>query len=45
MVPSPSNIIMQKIYQRDLPDNAVLTEDRMWFELEVGGDKVNVVTP
>jgi ribonuclease Z len=45
MVPSPSNIIMQKIYERDLPDNAVLTEDRMWFELEVGGDKVNVVTP
>jgi ribonuclease Z len=45
MVPPPSNIIMQKIYQRDLPDSAVLTEDGMWFELVVGGDEVDVSFP
>lgn len=45
MVPPPSNLIMQKIYERDLPDNAVLTEDGMWFELVVGGDSVEVIYP
>ena len=45
MVPPPANIIMQKIYERDLPDNVVLTDDGMWFELEVGGDEVTVSYP
>ena len=42
MVPAPSNIIMEKIYQRDMPDNVVLSEDGMWFELAVGTDEVTI---
>ena len=45
MVPPPSNFVMQKIYERDLPDNVVLTDDGMWFELIVGDDEVTVYHP
>ena len=42
MVPAPSNIIMERIYQRDMPENVVLSEDGMWFELAVGTDEVTI---
>ena len=42
MVPAPTNIVMEKIYKNDLPDNVVLTEDGMWFTLQVGNDRVQV---
>jgi len=42
MVPAPSNFIMEKIYRRDIPDNVILTEDGMWFELAVGEEQVVV---
>ncbi|MDH3644501.1 MAG: MBL fold metallo-hydrolase [Gammaproteobacteria bacterium] len=45
LVPPPSNIIMRKIYERDLPDNAIITDDGMWFELRVGGTEVAVTYP
>ena len=42
MVPAPTNIVTEKIYKNDLPDNVVLTEDGMWFTLQVGNDRVQV---
>ena len=42
MVPPPANIVMEKIYERDLPDNVLLTNDGMWFTLPVGGDDIDV---
>jgi ribonuclease Z len=45
LVPPPANIVMENIYKRNLPDNVILTQDRMWFTLEVGDDEVNVDFP
>lgn len=42
MVPAPTNIVMEKIYKNDLPDNVVLTDDGMWFTLPVGSGRVQV---
>jgi ribonuclease Z len=42
LVPAPRNIVMQKIFERNLPENFVIAEDRMWFELPVGGTAINV---
>ena len=36
---------MEKIYERDLPDNVLLTNDGMWFTLPVGGDDIDVTQP
>jgi ribonuclease Z len=45
LVPPPRNFLMKKIFRRDLPDDAVITEDRMVFELPAGGDRIRVVAP
>ena len=45
MVPPQANIVMEKIYERDLPDNVLLTNDGMWFTLPVGGDDIDVTQP
>lgn len=45
LVPPPSNIIMQRIFERDLPDNTLITVDNMWFHLPADGDDIDVVWP
>lgn len=39
-VPAPSNLLMKKIYARNLPSDAVLTEDGMWFELPARSSEI-----
>ena len=33
LVPVPQNIVMEKIFMRNMPDNVVLVDDGDWFEL------------
>ena len=33
LVPAPANLIMSKIFERNLPENFVLANDGDWFEL------------
>ena len=41
LVPVPQNFIMELIFERNLPDNFIVTTDRMWFELPV--DKPDII--
>ncbi len=45
MVPPPRNYVMEKIFLRGLPENVVLTEDRMWFTLPAGSNEIEVRFP
>ncbi|MDG0992485.1 MAG: MBL fold metallo-hydrolase, partial [Luminiphilus sp.] len=45
LVPVPPNAILKTIFMRGAPDNFVLTEDRMWFELPVDSDEIVVHRP
>ena len=45
LVPSPINVLVEEIFQRDFPDHYLLAEDGMWFELPVGSDEINVTRP
>lgn len=45
LVPAPRNRVMENIFKRDLTDSIVLTQDRMWFELPVGSDDIEVRRP
>ncbi|MEQ8486812.1 MAG: MBL fold metallo-hydrolase [Pseudomonadales bacterium] len=42
MVPGPRNALMEKIFEREIEDNMLLTRDGMWFTLPVGSDEVLV---
>jgi ribonuclease Z len=42
LVPPPQNALFEKIFSRDLPAGAVLSEDGMIFELPAGSDEMNV---
>jgi len=33
LVPTPANLIMSKVFERNLPENVVLSNDGDWFEL------------
>lgn len=41
-VPPPRNFVMMGIYKRALPDDAIMTEDGMWFELPEGSSAIDV---
>ena len=45
LVPPPRNGLFEKIFRRDLPPGAILTEDGMIFELPAGSKEVKVVAP
>ena len=45
MVPPPSNALFEKIYARELPEDAILTRDGMMFELPAGGSDLRVIAP
>ena len=40
LVPAPSNMVMQRIFERNLPENHLIAEDRMWFELPAGSKEI-----
>ncbi|MBT6583526.1 MAG: MBL fold metallo-hydrolase, partial [Gammaproteobacteria bacterium] len=45
LVPVPLNSVLEDIFMRGVPDNFVLTEDLMRFELPIGSDKIVVNRP
>ena len=44
-VPMPRNYLMEQIYRRELPSDAVLTVDGMVFELPAGSQDIVIHTP
>ncbi len=42
LVPAPRNILMQKIFERDLPKNHLIAKDKMWFDLPAGSKEIIV---
>jgi len=42
MVPGPRNALMENIFEREIEDNMLLTQDGMWFTLPVGSNEVQV---
>jgi ribonuclease Z len=45
LVPPPQNALFEKIFSRDIPRDAILTEDGMIFELPAGSEEVKVIKP
>jgi ribonuclease Z len=45
LVPTPTNSLLGDIFMRDAPDNYLLAEDRMVFELPIGSDDILVTRP
>ncbi|XOV89745.1 MAG: MBL fold metallo-hydrolase [Pseudomonadota bacterium] len=45
LVPAPRNSLMESLWQRELTDNMILTEDLMWIDLPVGSSQINVRAP
>ena len=45
LVPVPPMSALEDVFMRGAPDNFLLTEDLMWFELPVGSDDIIVHRP
>ena len=45
LVPVPPNALLEDIFLRGAPDNFLLTEDLMWFELPIDSDDIVVNRP
>ena len=45
LVPAPGNVVMKKIFERNLPEHYLLAEDMMWFELPATSEAINVIDP
>ena len=45
LVPVPPNSVVEDVFMRGAPDNFLLAEDLMWFELPVGSDDIVVNRP
>jgi len=45
LVPVPPNALLANVFLRGAPDNVLLTEDLMWFELPVANDDIVVNRP
>ena len=45
LVPVPLNGVLEDIFKRGVPDNFLLAEDLMWFELPIEGDNIVVNRP
>jgi ribonuclease Z len=45
LVPVPLNSVLEDIFKRGVPDNFLLAEDLMWFELPIGSDDIVVNRP
>ncbi|MEE4302317.1 MAG: MBL fold metallo-hydrolase [Pseudomonadales bacterium] len=42
LVPAPANALLERIWRRDLPDDVMLTDDYMTFDLPAGSDAIIV---
>lgn len=42
LVPPPQNLLMERIFRRDLPENAVLAEDGMIIDLPAGSTEIRI---
>lgn len=45
LVPVPPNSVVKDVFLRGAPDNFLLTEDLMWFELPIDSDEIVVNYP
>jgi ribonuclease Z len=45
LVPVPLNSVLEDVFKRGVPDNFLLAEDLMWFELPIGSDDIVVNRP
>ena len=45
LVPPPRNEALKALFMQGVPDNVLLTEDRMWFELPRGSQELIVTQP
>jgi len=45
LVPVPLNFVLEDVFKRGVPDNFLVAEDLMWFELPVGSDDIVVNRP
>jgi ribonuclease Z len=45
LVPVPPNSVVADVFLRGAPDNFLLTEDLMWFDLPIGSDDIIVNRP
>ncbi|MCX2982930.1 MBL fold metallo-hydrolase [Halieaceae bacterium IMCC14734] len=45
LVPVPPNSVLKEIFKRGIPDNFLLAEDLMWFELPIDSDDIVVNNP
>lgn len=45
LVPVPATIVQRKFFERNLPDNYVVTDDGDWFELPSNSDEIKHIRP
>lgn len=45
LVPVPATIVQQKFFERNLPENYVVTDDGDWFELPSNSDEIKHIRP
>ncbi len=45
LVPVPPTSLLKDVFLRGAPDNFLLTEDLMWFELPINSDDIVVNRP
>ena len=45
LVPNPANAVFMAFFERNLPENYLIAQDRMWFDLPVGSDAIRVTKP
>lgn len=45
LVPVPATIVQQKFFERNLPENYVVTDDGDWFELPSNSDEIRHIRP
>ena len=45
LVPVPLNVVLEDVFKRGMPDNFLLAEDLMSFELPIGNDEIVVNHP
>jgi ribonuclease Z len=45
LVPVPLNFVLEDVFTRGVPDNFLLAEDLMWFELPIDSDDIIVKRP
>ena len=45
LVPIPVTIVQQKFFERNLPENYVVTDDGDWFELPSNSEEIRHIRP